>query len=131
MIHKDDIKHKEYSHFLGFCSQLNISGIMKQLGFYKEKGVQPVYLMLNFFMFLLTATSILKFITRGGASSTDEKSTRSVLYRFLGNPSYNWRALQMRIALILSEKISKLTTNRRKFLIVDDSLYSRDRSKHT
>ena len=41
MIHKDDIKHKEYSHFLGFCSQLNISGIMKQLGFYKEKGVQP------------------------------------------------------------------------------------------
>ena len=37
----------------------------------------------------------------------------------------------MSIAIILSKKISALTKNRRKCLIVDDSLYDRGRSRHT
>ncbi|WP_157617720.1 transposase [Succinimonas amylolytica] len=112
-------------------SQIKISGIMKKLGFYKEKGIQPVSMMLQFLMSLMTTTSILKFMARGGTSNNDERYSRSVLYRFLGNPSYNWRALQMSIAIILSKKISALTKNRRKCLIVDDSLYDRGRSRHT
>ena len=38
MIQKYDIKHKDYSHFLGVFSQLGFSGIMKKLGFYKGEG---------------------------------------------------------------------------------------------
>ncbi|WP_157617948.1 hypothetical protein [Succinimonas amylolytica] len=85
-------------------SQIKISGIMKKLGFYKEKGIQPVSMMLQFLMSLMTTTSILKFMARGGTSNNDERYSRSVLYRFLGNPSYNRRALQMSIAIILSKK---------------------------
>ena len=131
MIQKYDIKHKDYSHFLGVFSQLGFSGIMKKLGFYKERGIQPVFMMLQFLMSLLTTTSIFSFILRGGTATRGENYSKSALYRFLGNASYNWRALQISIAIKLSEKISALTENRRKFLIVDDSLYSRNRSKHT
>ncbi len=131
MIQKYDIKHKDYSHFLGVFSQLGFSGIMKKLGFYKERGIQPVFMMLQFLMSLLTTTSIFSFILRGGTAIRGENYSKSALYRFLGNASYNWRALQISIAIKLSEKISALTENRRKFLIVDDSLYSRNRSKHT
>ena len=125
MIQKYDIKHKDYSHFLGVFSQLGFSGIMKKLGFYKERGIQPVFMMLQFLMSLLTTTSIFSFILRGGTATRGENYSKSALYRFLGNASYNWRALQISIAIKLSEKISALTENRRKFLIVDDSLYDR------
>ena len=78
MIQKDDIKHKDYSHFLRLFSQIKISGIMKKLGFYKEKGIQPVSMMLQFLMSLMTTTSILKFMARGGTSNNDERYSMSV-----------------------------------------------------
>jgi len=64
----------------------------------------------------------------------DEKSTlfgKDIGYRFLNNPDSNWRLFMLKLATaIINTFLEPLTrSDRTKVLIVDDSLFSRNRSK--
>ena len=57
MIKHFDIQSPLFSHLMGVLSHFHLSAIMKKLGFYKEKGVRPVAMVVHMIMSLLTCGS--------------------------------------------------------------------------
>lgn len=55
---------------------------------------------------------------------------KDAVYRFLNSPYYNWRRFLYSLAESIVERLSPLTSDHRvKTLIIDDSVFSRNRSK--
>lgn len=130
MIKHFDIKSPLFSHLMGVLSHFHLSAIMKKLGFYKEKGVRPVTMVVHMIMSLLTCGSFNQYLKQG-KYECDENLSKSAVYRFMSNDSYNWRGVHTEIAKVSTKYISGLAKDKSKFLIVDDSLYERSRSKST
>jgi len=65
------------------------------------------------------------------ASSSKRDCGKDAVYRFLNSTRYNWRKFLLALAsVIIKQKVYPLTSDERdNVLIVDDSLYSRNRSK--
>lgn len=64
-------------------------------------------------------------------SNRPKEFAKDVIYRFLNNPLYDWRRFLLKLSAgIANNFLNPLTKPERvKALIVDDSLYSRNRSK--
>ena len=112
-----------------FFKENNISGIMKQCNFRKEKGIKGTIVFKFIFMLLFTNKSLFRLL------STKKESlnfSKDVVYRFLNSLHYNWSKLLIILSSnIIKTKISNLTAETRvNVLIVDDSTYSRNRSKN-
>lgn len=112
-----------------FFQENNISGIMKQCNFRKEKGIKGTIVFKFIFMLLFTNKSLFRLL------STKKESvnfSKDVVYRFLNSLHYNWSKLLIILSSnIIKTKISNLTAETRvNVLIVDDSTYSRNRSKN-
>lgn len=55
---------------------------------------------------------------------SDDLPEKNAIYRFLNNPTYNWRRFLLSLSAATISKVSTLTGNKRpKVLIVDDSSY--------
>lgn len=64
------------------------------------------------------------------SSKKEDLPCKNVVYRFLNNPRFSWRNFLLAVSQnALSKMISLTSANRKRVLIVDDSLYSRGRSK--
>lgn len=115
-----------YSHVDRFFKRFGILECMKEANIKKIKGFPLATLFQFFFAMIFTHKNFFRHM--------DEKSMafgKDIGYRFLNNPQSNWRLLLLKISSkIISDFINPLTgTGRAKVLIVDDSLFSRNRSK--
>ena len=62
--------------------------------------------------------------------SSSDGFGKDTVYRFLNSPRHNWRRFLLLLSASVIQRISRLTSdNRVDVLIVDDSLFSRSRSK--
>lgn len=114
------------SHIIRFFKRFDVSDCLKAANICKVKG----FPLLALFQFLFT----LVFTHKNFYRHMDEKSTRfgkDLGYRFLNNPNSNWRIFLLKLgAIIINTFMDPLTNpDRPKVLIVDDSLFSRNRSK--
>ena len=92
----------------------------------KQAGIPAIRL----FEFLLT----LVFSGRSLSWNLDHQRTtgfcKDTVYRFLNASGYNWRRFLLLLAQAVITRMQPLTSeDRTDVLIVDDSLYSRNRSK--
>lgn len=111
---------------LNFFQMFEISKAVKASGFYKRKGTQPIEL-LKYIFSLVFKNSNIYFESRINKQSGKSKNT---IYRFLNSKVYNWCKLLYVVALNVITSIIPLTSEKREnVLIVDDTLYSRSRSK--
>ena len=112
-----------------FFKENNISGIMKQCNFNKEKGIKSIIVFKLIFILLFTNKSLFRLLSTKKDSINFSKD---VVYRFLNSVHYNWSKLLIILSSnIIKLNISKLTSEERvNVLIVDDSTYSRNRSKN-
>lgn len=114
------------SHITRFFKRFDISGCLKAANIRKVKGYQ----LLKLFQFLFSMV----FTHKNFYRHMSENSTvfgKDLGYRFLNNPNSNWRAFLLKLgANIINTFMDPLTSqDRPKVLIVDDSLFSRNRSK--
>lgn len=110
-----------------FFYNYKIGDILKQCNFRKEKGFSCIRILKFIFMLVFSGKNL--FRTLDSENSTE--FSKDTVYRFLNSPNFNWR----KFLLLLSSSAIKnflnpLTSKDRvNVLIVDDSLYSRSRSK--
>lgn len=120
----DEIKGYENRFFRKY----KIAEKMRRSNFSKEKGFSYVYLFRLVFMLVFTGRSLMRFLQAG---VLDRKISKDSIYRFLNSPRNNWKRLLLGLAAgVIKEWLLMLTSKERvKVLIVDDSLFSRNRSK--
>lgn len=122
-VYEEQQKNERISKFF---QTFEISKAVKASGFYKRKGTSPVVL-LKYVFSLVFRNSNIYLATRNNSSEGKSKNT---IYRFLNSKAYNWGRLLYSVALNLIAFLLPLTSEQREnVLIVDDTLYSRSRSK--
>jgi hypothetical protein len=111
--------------FNSFFKKNNISRLMKECNFNHGKGIPAITVFKIIFVLVFTHKSLSRILDNEIAFSKD------VVYRFLNSVHYNWRKLlQILSSNIIKTQIFPLTSDDRvNVMIVDDSTYSRDRSK--
>jgi hypothetical protein len=115
-----------YSHVSRFIKRFDVLDCLKAANINKVKG----FPLASLFQFLFT----LVFTHKNFYRHMDEKITlfgKDIGYRFLNNPNSNWRLFMLKLATaIINTFLEPLTrSDHTKVLIVDDSLFSRNRSK--
>lgn len=121
---KDEIQN----HASKFIKKYQIGKIMKRSNFHKHKGLSCIVLFRFIFMLVFTGKNLYRFLQ---SEIIDGQPSKDTVYRFLNSARYNWRKLLLILSsTIIKESLALLTSAERiKVLIVDDSLFSRNRSK--
>lgn len=110
-----------------FFSNFSISKLMKKANFYKEGGIQCVVILKEIFSLVFTGKNLFRTLKMNPDDISFKKNTA---YRFLNSSSFNWARFLLLLVTVIIEGINKLTSeDRESVLIVDDSLYDRNRSK--
>jgi hypothetical protein len=110
-----------------FFKNNKIGSILKQCNFSKENGIPCIAVFK--FIFLLVFTG--KNLYRTLESKCNLPFSKDTVYRFLNSSRFNWRKyLLLLSSSIIKNSLAPLTSDKRvNVLIVDDSMYSRNRSK--
>ena len=122
-VYKEQQKNDRISKFF---QKFEISKAVKSAGFYKRKGTQPVDLLKYVFSLVFRNSNIYL----ASKNRPTEGKSKNTIYRFLNSKAYNWGKLLYAVAVNLISFLLPLTSEQREnVLIVDDTLYSRSRSK--
>lgn len=126
-------KSLNYSKFLTTFFGLGFSTMLLRAGFYKAKGATSVQLILALCISMMLQKTKFGFVKMDQFSTSKEKKiSKSALYRYVARDDLSWRSLMLQLSHKLVYKTSRLTSDqRRKCFIIDDSIYSRNRSKDT
>lgn len=131
MIHDNFENATNYSNFLNIFKSFSISSILKKAGFYKQKGLSSVKILMDILTAILISPTYYSY-TKNYKSVTGESLSKSVLYRFLSAKNCSWRILLQEIVLKIYALILPLTSEtREKCFIVDDSVFTKNSAKHT
>lgn len=107
--------------------QNSFSKLLKRCNFYKESGIPCVTILKELFTLVFTGKNLFRTLEMKPEELSFRKNTA---YRFLNAGHYNWSKLLLLLASKIIDFVNSLTNDKRKsVLIVDDSLYSRSRSK--
>ena len=110
-----------------FLEEFHVGRILKACNAYKVRGfsVKDV-----FHVAFENAFSSKSFFQKQRESTTSIPFAKDTFYRFMNSSSINWRKFTLQLSSAVIQKIEPLTNEkRRNVLIIDDSLFSRSRSK--
>lgn len=120
--HSAESIHHSFKHF---SKLVHLSDILRSANIHKTKGVNVVLLL----EWLLTTIFNRYSIFRADESNLFSKKT---VRNCLNNAHTNWQKLVQLLAINLITYVEKFTDpRRRQALIIDDSLFKREFSKHT
>lgn len=111
-----------------FLSKYEIGKILRCSNFHKQKGFSCFELFKFIFLLVFTGKNLYHTLQ---TENDKERPEKDAIYRFLNSCRYNWRKFLLILSsTVVKETIEPLTSSFRKnVLILDDSLYSRNRSK--
>lgn len=114
------------SHITRFFKRFDVSGCLKAANIRKVKGYPVLKLLQALFMLVFTHKNYHRHTSERGMAFGKDLG-----YRFLNNSNSDWRTFLLKLgANIINTFMDPLTSHDRpKVLIVDDSLFSRNRSK--
>jgi DDE superfamily endonuclease len=112
-----------------FFLNQKIGNLLKRSNINKEKGIAPVAVFRMLFTTVFTGKNLFCTLESSDGTCCMAKDTA---YRFLNSVHANWRRLLLLLSSrMISQQIEPLTgVATMKVLIVDDTLYRRNRSKH-
>lgn len=129
IVAQNDQNEKQFSLSIkSFFTRFHIGSILREANAYKEKGISAVSVFLYLVSLVFTGRSMYMDYASGNSHPS---FGRDVVYRFLNNPHINW----MKFTTLLSSRVIRtaidpLTSEtRRNVLTIDDSMFSRGRSK--
>jgi hypothetical protein len=111
-----------------FFKKFSIGSILKESNAYKEKGIPCTQVFKILFSLAFTGKNL---FMNYQAENSDVPFARDVAYRFLNSIHINWqRFLYLLSAKVINHHIDPLTADdRADAFVIDDSFYSRTRSK--
>jgi hypothetical protein len=111
-----------------FFVNQRIALLLKQSNMIKQCGFAPVTVMRFIFCLVFTGKNLFRYLQ---ADTSGAEIGKDTVYRFLNSVNANWRKfLHLLSAAVIRKHILPLTSEETpKVFIVDDSLYSRNRSK--
>lgn len=112
----------------GFCKEFHVGKALRKANAYKTRGI-PV---LNIITYLLQLVYTKKSMYMNIVTGTHKNNfAKDAVYRLLNSPFINWAAFMLNLATcVITNKIAGLTSqDRLNAIVVDDTLYSRTRSK--
>lgn len=108
-------------------SELNIGKHLRKARITKGFGYSCLSIFRLIFLLVFQYKNWFQALQSKKAVDLPKKDT---IYRFLNSSTYAWRTFLLSLCQDLTGRIKKLTSNNRvKVFIVDDSLFSRNRSK--
>lgn len=111
-----------------FLKKYRISTLLKQSNFRKDKGFSCFLIFRFVFLLVFTGKNLYRLILTQNCN--EQLPAKDSIYRFLNSAKYNWRKFLLALSSAIVRDISSLTSEDRvNVLILDDSLYSRNRSK--
>jgi len=112
-----------------FFLNQKIGNLLKRSNINKEKGISPVAVFRMLFTLVFTGKNLFRTMESSDGISGMGKDTA---YRFLNSVHANWRRLLLLLSSwMIGRQLEPLTgATTMKVLIVDDTLYRRNRSKH-
>lgn len=115
------------SRINGFFKKFSMSKLLKRSNFYKESGIPCVDVLNTLFTLVFTDKNLYRTLDMTPERIGFKKNTA---YRFLNSMSYNWSRLLCLIAITAVNGIcSTISKDRANVLIIDDSIYDRNRSE--
>ena len=111
-----------------FFREQKLGTLLNQSNIRKEAGISPVLLVQFIFSLVLQKKNLYRTLESG---REPEAPAKDAVYRLLNNATYNWRKFLLLLSRnVITQKLLPLVSeNRERVLILDDSLYSRARSK--
>jgi hypothetical protein len=112
-----------------FFLNQKMGNLLKRSNINKEKGISPVAVFRMLFTLVFTGKNLFRTMESSDGISGMGKDTA---YRFLNSVHANWRRLLLLLSSwMIGRQLEPLTgATTMKVLIVDDTLYRRNRSKH-
>jgi hypothetical protein len=108
--------------------ELRISQILRKTGITKARGFSALNMFLTTFLLAFEKQSW--FQKKEMSDKSDSTVGKDSVYRFLSHPGYNWKRFLSALSRRAVALCRRLTSDRRvTALVVDDSLFSRTRSK--
>lgn len=124
--HQPDLDQLPNELKFGF-QELNIMKYLRQAGFRKRLGFSPARLFQLVFVLLFHQKNWFRLLESSKGNSFPGKDA---VYRFLNHTGFAWRRFLTLLGTATVQKVSKLTSvDRDEVLIVDDSMFERNRSK--
>lgn len=128
MIANNDQNKQLPSEIKSTFKELNVSKHLRNAGITKSFGFSCAYLFQLIFCLIFENKNW--FRTLESKKSLDLPA-KDAVYRFLNRSTFNWRRFLLSLVAHTIGMVSKLTRHDRpKVLILDDSSYDRNRSKH-
>ncbi|BAF58570.1 hypothetical protein PTH_2669 [Pelotomaculum thermopropionicum SI] len=123
-----EIEKQFNSRVDNFLSRHEIGKILRRSNFQKEKGFSCLELFKFIFLLVFNGKNLYRTLQSEAEPGRPEKDA---IYRFLNSFRYNWRKFLLILSSsVINETIEPLTSrNWKNVLVLDDSLYSRNRSK--
>jgi hypothetical protein len=121
-------ENKSANYVKDFFKEQKIGRALKQSNFFKQKGF-PCKDLLQFLVTLVfMGKNLWRYLDTDAGNAPFQKDA---IYRFLNNCRYNWRRFLLLLSSqIIRSRIVPLTDEKRvNVFIIDDSLFSRSRSK--
>lgn len=111
-----------------FFRNYRIGGMLRKCNFSKIKGFTCLALLKIVFALVFTGKNLYSLL-HGNSEALG--CAKDAVYRFINNPRFNWRKLLLLLSSrVIANDLTHLTSeSREKVLIIDDSVYDRDRSK--
>ncbi len=125
---KNDTEKQFKSTIDIFFRKNKINSLLKQSNFCKEKGFPCGSIFKFIFLLVFTGKNLFRTLD---SKNTETSFARDTVYRFLNSARFNWRKFLFLLSssIIKNEIESLASKDRVNVLIVDDSFYSRTRSK--
>mgnify|MGYP005851727933 CR=1 FL=1 len=112
-----------------FCNTYKIGNKLKVANAYKEKGIPAIHV----FSYLLQLIYTNKSMYMNLLNNTHTAGfSKDVVYRFMNSTFINWTTFLLNTAVcVITDFVLGLTSDDRiNAMVIDDTLYSRSRSKH-
>ena len=125
--HSDQNDKALFSSIERFFSDFDLSKLLLKCNFYKASGFSCVLILKQLFSLIFSGKNLYRALD---LNSNDLSFRKNTAYRFLNEGRFNWEKLLMLMMTRLVCFIDQLTgKDRQSVLIIDDSLFRRDRSK--
>ena len=127
MIYQNDKNEHTSNEFSNAIKELCIAKLLRASNIVKSCGV-PAFEVFQFLLLLVfQGKNLFRFLN---SKHKDQAVSKNTYYRFLNETSYNWYKFLLLLAAKVTSAFDALTRPERiKVLVLDDSIFSRNRSK--
>ena len=127
MIQQIDLSEKATVTLLNSMKKLKINSMLRNANIRKSDGFSVNQIFQILILLVFKGKNLFRLLDSNQGLDLPGKDT---YYRFLNHPQYAWRRFLLSLSLRVIETFNSLTDKKRvKVFIIDDSLYSRARSK--